>query len=76
MKLRILRYIYKTECEQRLIYGAQCVGLQGGWKQSYEVQGDFHTKIFKNTKVYLQRIDSTEEWKRKKEVEDTIFCCK
>jgi hypothetical protein len=75
MKLRILRDIYKRECEHRLIYGAQYMGLHGGWEQNYEFQGDFQTKMFKNTKVCLQRIDSTEDGERKKEVEDTILCC-
>jgi hypothetical protein len=76
MKLRNLRDIYKRVCEQRLIYGAQMWGYRGAGKIIMKSKGIFKRKMFTNTKVYLERFGSIEEWNRKKDVEDTIFCCK
>lgn len=76
MKLRILWDIYKRECEQRLIYGAQIWGYRGAGKIIMKSKGICKRKMFKNTKVYFERFGIIEEWNGKKDVEDTTFCCK
>lgn len=50
------------------------MGLKRDWEKIMNSKGIFQRKIFKNTKVYLELFDSTEDWNGK-EVEDTIFCC-
>ena len=37
--------------------------------------GGFSNDFFLNSKVYLERFGSTEDWNGKKEVKYTIFCC-